>query len=648
MSSARTAAKYIQFRKTFSSMDKTIQNTPPETLPEVIDSSTIPSFAIDRHHKITRWNTALEILCGIKKSEMIGTDGQWRAFYTKKRPTLADLIVDGVPVDKIESYYGGKYEKSHLIDGAYEVEDFFPAFGEHGTWLHFTASPMKNERGEVVGAVETLQDITERKNAEEMLSEIIDGSTIPSFVINKEHKVTHWNIAIEALTGIAKKEMIGTTDQWRSFYAEKRPSLADLIVDGASSDNIEAYYRGKCKKSTLIDDAYEAEDFFSAVREGGKWLHFTASPVKNQHGEIIGALETLQDITEREQAEQALSESEKSFRDLFESALDAIWVQDLEGNIQIANIAAAKLFDCPTQKLCQINLSTFLTPESHIAAKVIKTKLMQHQPVDMPYPQRLVRKDGTELIVELTTRLIEQSNKPVTFQTIARDVTRERKMQESMHFYLRKVLVAQEEERKRIARELHDDTAQSLLLLIHKLDAQISDRKAMMSKPVREELTKLNDLAKEILKGIRRYSQELRPAILDDLGLTAALEWMADNLAKENNIGVDVQISMQSNELPREAQLVLFRIAQEAISNIRKYAYASKVTIKLESQENKKRLIITDNGKGFTIPARLSDLSNVGKFGIIGMQERAQLFNGTMSIQSEPSKGTSIIIEIPV
>jgi signal transduction histidine kinase len=266
----------------------------------------------------------------------------------------------------------------------------------------------------------------------------------------------------------------------------------------------------------------------------------------------------------------------------------------------------------------------------------------------MPYQQRLILKDNTELIVELTTRLIEHQKKTLAFQNIARDVTKERKMQESMHFYLRKVLVAQEEERKRVARELHDETAQLLLLLIHRLDAQISDRKAMMSKPIREELSKLNDLTKEILEGIRRYAQELRPAILDDLGLTSALEWMADKLASEKNILVDVQIAMDINELPREAQLVLFRIAQEAISNIRKYAEASKVVIKLESREDKKRLIITDNGKGFIVPLRLTDLSNMGKFGIIGIEERAELLNGTMTIQSEPGEGTSIIIEIPV
>jgi PAS domain S-box-containing protein len=627
-------------------MDKAIKSIPKEMLSKVIESSPIPSFVIDTNHKIILWNTAIEVLSGIKSKDIIRTDNHWKAFYVQKRPTLADLIIDGAPLDRIEFYFGGRYKKSHLIVGAYEAQDFFLTLGQHGSWLHFTASPIKNKEGEIIGAVETLQDITERKKAEEMLTKIIDGSTIPSFVINVQHQVTHWNIAIEALTGIKKNEILGTSDQWRTFYREKRPSLADLIVDRASKEKIEAYYQGKCKPSNLILGAYEAEDFFSEVLENGKWLHFTASPVKDKNGEIVGAIETLEDISERKKTEQALYESEKSFRDLFESALDAIWVHDLEGNILIANKAASILFSCPSEKLCQVNISAFLAPESHIATKVIQTKLSQHQPVVMPYQQRLILKNGSELIVELTTRLIESQKQNTAFQNIARDVTKERKLQESMRFYLQKVLVAQEEERKRVARELHDETAQSLLLLIHRLDSQISDHKTIMSKPVREELSKLNDLAKDILQGIRRYAQELRPAILDDLGLASALEWMADQLAKEKGIQVDVQISTEINELPGEAQLVLFRIVQEAISNIRKYAEASKVAIKLESREGKKSLIITDNGKGFSVPLRVTDLSNMGKFGIIGMKERAELLNGIMTVQSEPGKGTSIIIEI--
>ena len=629
-------------------MGETVNDSTLELLSEITDSSTIPCFILDASHKIIHWNIAIEGLSGIKKSEIIGTDEHWRAFYVLRRPTLADLILEGAPEEKIAHYYGSRFKKSNLIAGAYEAQDFFPSFGGNGTWLHFTASPVKNENGDVIGVIETLQDITEGKRAEEMLAKIIDASNSPSFVINKEHKITHWNTAIEALTGLTKKEMIGSDEQWRMFYKQRRPSLADLIVDGVSAEQIEAYYKGKCKQSGLIEGAYEAEDFFPAVGNGGRWLHFTASLIKDNNGETLGVVETLQDITERKNAEKALLDSEKSFRDLFESALDAIWVQDMEGNIKIANKAAAMLLGDTVEQLCQENISSFWTTEGINNAKKIQLKLAHSLPVDMPYRQRLYRRDGTELIIELTTRMIEQKGETITFQNIARDVTREIKMQQSIRFYLHKVLVAEEEERKRIARELHDETAQSLLLLIHNQDALMSDRKIKMSRNAREELAKLNELAKEILTGIRRYSQELRPAILDDLGLTAALEWLGDKLAKEKGINVAVQLDIEEMELPREVQLVLFRIVQEAISNIRKYANASQVMIKLESEADKKRLIISDNGIGIKVPLKWADLSSRGKFGLIGMRERAELINGKMRFSSEPGKGTSITVEFQI
>ncbi len=629
-------------------MNESLNNSNLNILSEITDSSTIPCFILDTKHRIIHWNVAIEALSGIKKSEIVGTDEQWRAFYVLRRPTLADLIVENAREEKIAQYYRERYRKSSLVAGAYEAEDFFPTFGESGTWLHFTASPIKNSHGDIIGAIETLQDITERKKAEEMLSKIVDASNIPSFVINREHKITHWNTAIESLTGLAKKRMIGTDEQWRMFYIQRRPSLADLLVDGVSSEQIESFYKGKCKQSVLIDGAYEAEDFFPAVGDGGRWLHFTASLLTDKGGGILGVVETLQDITERKIAENALLESEKSFRDLFESAHDAIWVQDIEGNIRIANMAAANLFGETIEQLCQENINSFWSTDDINNLKIIQSKLVQKMPIDMPYRLRLYRRDSTELIVQLTTRLIEKKGDSVTFQNIARDVTREIKMQQSIRFYLHKVLVAEEEERKRISRELHDETAQSLLLLIHNQDALISNRRIKMSQSIRDELARLNELAKDILTGIRRYSQELRPAILDDLGLAAALEWLGDKLAREKGIDVSVQLYNNELELPREVQLVLFRIVQEAISNIRKYANASKVTIRLESDLDKKRLIVTDNGVGIKSPLKWADLSNRGKFGLIGMRERAELINGKMKFASEPGNGTSIIVEFQV
>ena len=376
--------------------------------------------------------------------------------------------------------------------------------------------------GKVKGFQHVARDVTEEKGAEELLSKIIGGSPVPSFVINKQHKVTHWNTAIASLTGIASEEIVGTDEQWRAFYTDERPVMADLIVDGASAKEIEAYYPEKYKKSRLIHGAYEAEDFFPALGECGKWLHFTASPIKNGDGETIGAIETLQDVTEENQLE------------------------------------------------------------------------------------------------------------------------------ENMRYYVQLITKAQEEERKRIARVLHDEVAPSLLLITQRLDTTTSGTRPRLSESLKENLEGLRSQTIEALEGLRRCAQDLRPRILDDLGLIAALEWMTEELVK--NYGIDAHLEIVGTEqtLPAEVQLLLFRIAQEALGNIKRHAKASNAVVTLEFGDDSLKMTVSDNGKGFELPERIGDLASIGKLGLAGMQERAQLLRGSLEVKSELGKGTQVVAKIPL
>jgi PAS domain-containing protein len=130
-----------------------------QALQSIIGSSPIPAFSIGKDHLIIYWNKALEELSGIKAGEVVGTGQQWRAFYKTARPCMADLLVDKFKKE-IPQWYAGKFIKSKLIAGAYEATDFFPELGKRGRWLRFTAAIIRNSKGSVIGAVETLEDIT--------------------------------------------------------------------------------------------------------------------------------------------------------------------------------------------------------------------------------------------------------------------------------------------------------------------------------------------------------------------------------------------------------------------------------------------------------------------------------------------------------
>jgi len=354
----------------------------------------------------------------------------------------------------------------------------------------------------------------------EMLAKIADGSPIATFVINKQHRVTYWNTAIEALSGIKKGEIIGTDEQWRAFYSKKRPVMADLIVDGASANEIETYYRHQCKKTPLIDGAYEAEDFFSDLEKEGKWLHFTASPIRDNNGEIIGAIETLEDITERKAAE------------------------------------------------------------------------------------------------------------------------------DNLRYYLQEITRAQEEERKRIARELHDDTVQVLGSLSRQLDNFIRKKHGLAP----NEVLFLKDLQAQLghaVQGVHNFSQALRLSLLDDLGLIPALRSLAKDLQESQGVATDLKVLGGQRRFSPEVELLLFRIVQEALSNIRRHAQATEAQVMMEFAEDRVKVTISDNGLGFELPERVDDLPRSGKLGLAGMQERVRLLGGTLEVTSTLGKGTTLIIEAP-
>jgi len=263
------------------------------------------------------------------------------------------------------------------------------------------------------------------------------------------------------------------------------------------------------------------------------------------------------------------------------------------------------------------------------------------------YSQRMFQQEEVELLTVIGNQIgvaIENAKLYKSQQEVAEQL---RTMQENLRFYLRQVTNAQEEERKRISHELHDETIQALVALSRRLDTIASKNKGLsadISQEVEEIWQKINDIIREV----RRLSQDLRPAALDRLGLLPALEWLASQVTEYSGIATKVSVVGKQRRLAEEVELVLFRIIQEALRNVWRHSQANEAGIKVEFEQSKVKITVSDNGKGFNLPEKIEGLTRHGKLGLTGMYERAQLIGGRLTLQSNPGSGTSVSIEMPV
>jgi PAS domain S-box-containing protein len=348
---------------------------------------------------------------------------------------------------------------------------------------------------------------------------------------------------------------------------------------------------------------------------------------------------------ELEKTQRELQASEQRYRSLFEDAHDGIFLQDMDGNIVATNVAASKLTGYAVSELEGMNVRQFLSSEALDIARDVRQKLLKGETIGESYDQKIKRKDGTEALVRLSSSLIRNNGRVVGFQHIGRDITEEKRLQENQRYYVQQVTRAQEEERKRISRELHDDTIQSLVALSRQLDALASNSKDL-PQDIRQRVEELWQQTNNVMQGVRRLSQDLRPAALDRLGLLPALEWLTTDVTKFSGIPVYLTITGSERRLPEDVELALFRIVQEALRNVWRHSEATRADVTVEFTNYKVKITVSDNGKGFDLPKSAGDLAKDGKLGLAGMAERARLLGATLTSQSKTGKGTIIAVEL--
>jgi len=218
-----------------------------------------------------------------------------------------------------------------------------------------------------------------------------------------------------------------------------------------------------------------------------------------------------------------------------------------------------------------------------------------------------------------------------------------RQRQQSMQSYVRQVTQAHEEERLRIARELHDETAQELVHLVRRLEHLEHDSGPAAARQVQDAL----DIARNIIKSVRQFSKDLRPSVLDNLGLLAAIEMVVDEHTELLSRGARLSISGEPRRLDPKLELALFRIAQEALRNVARHAHAESAEVGLVFEHDQLTLTIRDDGIGLTLPRHVSDLATRGKLGVLGMKERAELAGGDFQVVAGDGGGSTIVVRVP-
>ncbi len=371
------------------------------------------------------------------------------------------------------------------------------------------------------------------------------------------------------------------------------------------------------------------------------WAVYSAVPLPDPRGgPPRAAVLTIVDITARKQAEDALRESEERLRRFFKAAFEGLAIHD-KGVILDANQALADLHGYTVAELIGKHVLD-LAPESR---DLVLTHVLSGD--EQPYEGRALRKDGSTFPAEVSAKNIPFGGKTVRVASL-RDVTERRRAQERLHEYAgrlqalsARLLEVQEEERRHLARELHDQVGQSLTGLRLTLKAMAGLPPGQQAGPLAE----AQAIVAELMAQVRDLSQSLRPAVLDDLGLLPALLWLFDRYTAQTGVRVDFKHRGLGGRFRPEVETGAFRIVQEALTNVARHAAVGAAAARAEVVNGALVVEVEDEGAGFD-PGRVRG-GDRGS-GLSGMRERAVLLGGRLVLQSVPGDGTRLRAELPL
>jgi len=367
----------------------------------IVEGSPIPTFVLDKAHRVIHWNKSLQELTGILAEKIIGTKEQWRAFYDHERPIMADLILDGA-VEKIETYYAGKFRPASLV-GGYEALDFFPRLGKTGKWLFFTAAPLFDEQGAVWGTVTTIQDVTDLKRIETELKDrearyrlLAENATDLIWTADLQMRLTYMSPSVERLLGYTAEEAMAMPLQ--SFL----PSSSYQQALSVLNDELSKVTAVPIGRTTMLELQIHRKDG-TAI-----WTETNATWLRHDDGRISGILGVTRDIAERKKIEDELRKSEEKFRLLTENVNDVIWIRDLDLKVTYVSRAVEKIMGYTPEEEMTHTTDQIMTPESYQRISQMLAEAMAREKagevVQEPYiiDVEVICKDGSTRWLEVS------------------------------------------------------------------------------------------------------------------------------------------------------------------------------------------------------------------------------------------------------
>jgi PAS domain S-box-containing protein len=507
-------------------------------------------------------------------------------------------------------------------------------------WMVVRAELIRDANGLPCRVLGCQLDLTERNRAEEdraRLAAIVQSSDDAIVGKTLSGIISSWNEGARRLFGYTAEEMVGEplSRLIPPDRLDEEPTILARLGRGERVEHFETVRRHK--DGSLVD------------------VSVSISPIRDASGRIVGASKIARDVGERKRAQAAIDQANERLREhAMVLELAPILVRDMDNRIVLWTCGAESLYGFSKEEALgrishELFQTTFPEPLKHFDEILRRTGRWEGTLVHR-------KRDGERLVVASQQIIYRDAGgQPVRILEANADITERQRTEtelnqsrEQLRALADRLLRAREEEATRIARELHDQFGRYLTII--KMDVRSMERDLAgeltsdVAGILREKAQRIGQTVDETVQTVRAIATQLRPGILDDLGLAAAIEWQVNDFQKRSGIFCDLTLPGGDPDLSRDQATAIFRIFQEILTNVARHAQATKVWVHLEEEQDEIVLEVEDNGVGVS-PAQLAERRSLG---LLGMRERAAAFGGAVKIVGSKGQGTTVIVQMPI